>query len=99
MSLLTCFNCGADLSAEPLPISRHATCEKCFHELRCCRMCVHYDKNNVTRCFEDRAETPIEKEVANFCEFYSPATGRGGNEDNAANNTDTARQKLDDLFG
>lgn len=99
MSLLTCFNCGADVSEEPLPISRQATCGKCFHELHCCRMCVHYDKNNITRCFEDRAETPIEKDVANFCEFYSPAPERSKQQDNVANKIDTARQKLDDLFG
>ena len=101
MNDLTCFNCGASLSDEPLPISRQATCSQCFYELHCCRMCKHYDAANATRCFEDRAETPIEKEIANFCEYFDPAAGRGpegGKGESGADKAEQARQQLDNLF-
>ncbi|XOV82521.1 MAG: hypothetical protein ACFHXK_16880 [bacterium] len=101
MKDLSCFNCGASLADEPLPISRQATCRSCFYELHCCRMCRHFDPANATRCHEDRAETPIEKEVANFCEYFDPAAGRGpagGNTDTGMDKAQQARQQLDDLF-
>lgn len=101
MSLLTCFNCGSSLADEPLPISRQATCSQCFYELHCCRLCRYYDPRNITRCLEDRADPPVQKEVANFCEYFDPAPGRGpqAQEDNpAVDRSEIARQQLDDLF-
>ena len=72
MKQLWCWQCGHDLSDVPRPISRHATCGACFNELHCCRLCRHYDPDNTTRCHEDRADPPLQKENANFCDFFVP---------------------------
>ena len=96
MTELTCWNCGASLAALPQPISRHNQCPKCFEDLHCCRLCVHYDPQNASRCMEDRAEPPTQKENANFCEYwhaniyaFKPAQKTTGSE---------AKSKLDALF-
>ena len=70
---LHCWNCGASLEGVPLPISRHANCEQCFEVLHCCRMCRHYREDGHTSCDHDRADPPVIKESANFCDYFKPA--------------------------
>lgn len=70
---LRCWNCGHALDDVPRPISRHAACAQCFNELHCCRLCRHYDPKRNMQCFEDRADPPLQKENANFCDFFSPS--------------------------
>ncbi len=93
---LQCWNCGESIDDIPLPISRHANCQKCFEVLHCCRLCQHYEKGRPGDCLEDLADPPGNKETANFCSYFKPkpnafcATGQ---------NNDNARSKLDALFG
>lgn len=94
---LVCWNCGASLDDIPRPISRHATCSACFNELHCCRLCKHYDPKRTMQCFEDRADPPLQKENANFCDFFSPraeAFNAGSEVKSSA-----AKHQLDALFG
>ncbi|MEM7080127.1 MAG: hypothetical protein AAF513_16015 [Pseudomonadota bacterium] len=93
---LACWNCGASLDDIPQPISRHAACGACFNEVHCCRMCQHYDPDKTTSCFEDRADTPLQKENANFCDFFKPAHNVCRLERKASNSN--ARDALDALF-
>ena len=96
MSSLICWNCGHDLSDEPLPISRHATCDKCAEVLHCCRFCAHFKPGQPGDCENELADPPNEKASANFCEFFKPnATAFGG----AIETHDQTRAKLDSLFG
>ena len=97
MSQLLCWNCGENLDDTPRPISRHATCPQCFNELHCCRLCRHYDPHKTATCFEDRADPPLQKENANFCDFFAPRFGAF--EAATARKSDTAREGLDALFG
>lgn len=71
---LKCWNCGASLAELPRPITRHMNCPACFEDLHCCRLCRHYRPNATSPCAEDRAEPPVHKEGANFCEFFRPST-------------------------
>lgn len=96
-SELVCWNCGASLADVPRPISRHATCGKCFNELHCCRMCRHYDPKRTMQCFEDRADPPLMKENANFCDFFAPTNQVFSG--TTTTRADSARASLDDLFG
>lgn len=68
--MLECWNCGADVSSEPLPISRHASCEQCGEYLHCCRFCEHLNRDRPGQCDNDLAEPPNEKTTANFCEYF-----------------------------
>ena len=97
MSELSCWNCGHDLSDVPRPISRHAQCKQCFEALRSCRMCLHYNEDVTGQCEHDRAEPPIRKESANFCEFFRPRSGAFDQRRNASSSS--ARSQLDALFG
>ena len=71
--LLYCWNCGESLENIPLPISRHANCESCFEVLHCCRMCRHYKTDRRPECDHERADPPLIKENANFCDYFKPA--------------------------
>lgn len=93
---LQCFNCGHDLSELPAPIGRHDNCPQCFEAVHNCRTCRHYAPNSPGACAEDQAEPPSNKETANFCDWFQPATGGGGG--NAASKNDAARARLDELF-
>ncbi len=96
MTPLLCWNCGQDLHDTPRPISRHATCGQCHQELHCCRLCRHYDPQRAMYCFEDRADPPLEKENANFCDFFSPSHQAFTAQ--TVQKSSLARDKLDDLF-
>ena len=96
MTGLVCWNCGASLADIPRPISRHATCSECFNELHCCRLCKHFDPEQTMRCFEDRADPPLNKENANFCDFFSPQ--RGAFRSLSASKSTAAKQTLESLF-
>ncbi len=96
MAGLVCWNCGASVEHLPRPISRHANCEKCFEVLHCCRMCRWYAPGRPGDCDHDRADPPVEKESANFCEHFSP-TKRSFRESEAAGKRD-AKNRADALF-
>ncbi len=72
MAKLICWQCQRDLSDEPRPISRQAVCQGCFEPIRCCYMCRAFDISHRSKCQEDRADPPLEKTNANFCDFFRP---------------------------
>lgn len=99
---LRCWSCEAPLDALPQPLSRHDQCPACFEVLHCCRLCKHFDRNAVDGCREDRAEPPVRKEEANFCDYFEPtATPHGANSTTkkAATKDGSAADKLEALFG
>ncbi len=71
-------------------------CPKCFVDLHCCRMCSKYAPNATITCNDERAEPPVNKENANFCDYYRPTNAyrRGSVE-----RQDAAKARLDSLFG
>ena len=96
MATLECWNCGESLDDLPRPITRHMNCPKCFVDLHCCRMCSKYAPNATISCNDERAEPPINKENANFCDYYRPTSAyRQGSVERQA----SAKARLDALFG
>ena len=93
---LKCWNCGKSVADVPLPISRHANCSHCFEVLHCCRMCRHYDDSAHIKCSHERAEPPVIKESANFCDYFKP-TNRFDAQHRSK--SVSARTDLEDLFG
>lgn len=94
---LLCWNCGASLEAVPRPISRHEQCPTCFEALHCCRLCRHYRKDLTGECDEERADPPVVKENANFCDWFRPNVRAfaGARPARSA----SAQDKLNALFG
>ena len=59
-------------------------------------MCRHFVDNATNPCADERAEPPVHKEGANFCDFFRPASASyktGANERRAQ-----AKSSLDALF-
>ena len=96
MAEIVCWNCGASLAEVPRPISRHANCPACFEDLHCCRLCRHYAPGITGQCEDDRADPPIHKETANFCDYFRPLFG--AYRDRTGTKRDAARARLDALF-
>ena len=93
MSDLSCWNCGADASDEPLPLSRQASCQKCGEYLHCCRQCTQCAPNRPGECNHDLTDPPFDKTSANFCEYFKPNFRL-----DAKSNNEDAKAKLDALF-
>lgn len=59
-------------------------------------MCEFFDPQQTMQCFEERAEPPLQKTNANFCEFFKPKAN-AFNEGQAEASGD-AKAQLDALF-
>lgn len=65
-----CYHCKnpLDLSKK---VGRQDTCPKCGRDLHVCLNCKFYDPHFYNACQEPQAERILDKEKANFCEFFS----------------------------
>lgn len=93
---IACYRCGASLSALSLPITRRDQCPECTVDLHVCKMCIHFDQAAPSQCREDDAEDVKEKEVANFCEWYSPS--ESAFDPQRKSEADQALESLEALF-
>lgn len=91
-----CWNCGASLAVVPHPISRHEQCPECFEALHCCRLCRHYGPQITGHCDEERADPPVVKENANFCDWFQPSVSAFSGA--TINRRDGAENQLNALF-
>ena len=75
--LIACHACGA--SVEILGVlSRSARCERCGADLRCCLNCRFHESSAYNECLEPAAERVLEKDRANFCDYFAPSAGAAG---------------------
>jgi hypothetical protein len=56
-------------------VGRRDTCPDCGAEIRTCRNCRHFEPNVAKQCKEPFAEVPMDKDSANFCEFFQISEG------------------------
>jgi hypothetical protein len=93
-----CHQCGSEWTLTGQP-GRSETCDRCHADMRVCLNCVQYDPRVADQCRESRAEPVLEKDRANYCEWFEFArrvyTPKAGGNDRAA----AARKQLDKLFG
>lgn len=90
---VTCHVCH-HLTEQDEKFGRQDTCPRCRAYLHCCLNCRFYDETAYNECHEPSAERVIDKDKANFCDYFEPAT-RGAGDTNEA---DTAKRALEDLF-
>ncbi len=82
---LVCHKCGKSLpEAFKVMVSRSDICPNCRADIRCCKMCQFYDPKAYNECRESSADRIVDKEKANFCDYFK--IGSGGN------NADKERQ-------
>jgi len=92
----SCFSCGKELDILPEAIGRGSSCDHCGADIRVCYNCKHYDQKSYNECAEPQAERVVDKDRANFCDYYSFA---GAQTDEARKQEKAdALKKLDDLF-
>ncbi|MCG8415791.1 MAG: hypothetical protein MI746_16370 [Pseudomonadales bacterium] len=94
---MQCWKCGKELKHLLLPFSRYEECNYCKADLHACVACKHYDPNVSDGCREDRADFILDKDKANFCDYFKVNTKAYKKQDNAE--AKAARAKLAELFG
>ena len=91
---LTCYKCKNVVNLEAdQDISRSEECHHCYAALRSCHMCKFYDKNSYNECKEPTAERVLDKEKANFCDFF-----KLGISDSSADKTQDLLAQANALF-
>jgi len=72
VSTINCYRCHTPLSYEKNAfVGRGDECPKCYAPLHSCRMCTFYDPQSYNSCKEPTADRILEKDKANFCDFFS----------------------------
>jgi hypothetical protein len=91
-----CFRCGGEVPGDQR-ILRDAECEHCAQDLHCCRNCRFHEPGASNQCAEPQAEWVVDKERANFCEFFvfgqGPEAPRG-----APHSRQSGRDQWEKLF-
>ena len=93
---MECAFCNSEIQIET-KISRQDTCPHCNRDLRCCKQCQFYDPGAYNECREVAAERIIDKERANFCDFFTPR-GSSKKAGGTYNRTREAKEALEALF-
>lgn len=70
-------------------------CPSCGADLHTCLNCDFFDTSVYNECRETSAERVLDKEKANYCEYFV-ARSANQNTENAPSN---AKKKLEELFG
>ena len=94
---MQCWKCCTLLKDVLLPFSRYEECTTCKADLHVCLSCRHYDPRINDACFEDRAEFVLDKDKANFCDYFKVNTKAYKPKD--ISEAEIARRKLAELFG
>lgn len=81
MSSVECHACHKPLDFQSgAKIMRSDECSHCYANIHCCKMCDFYDKTAYNECRETNADRILEKESANFCDYFilNGASGKNG---------------------
>jgi len=92
---MNCVFCGEDIHIEE-KVRRQDTCPHCNRDLRCCKQCKFYDPGAYNECKEVSAERILEKERANFCDFFILKGSKEGS--GSFNRAKEAKTALEALF-
>ncbi|MGE0822520.1 MAG: hypothetical protein AB7G75_22290 [Candidatus Binatia bacterium] len=90
---MQCHHCHSEVDVKD-HIGRGDTCPSCGANLRCCFNCLFYDPGYANACREPQVEPVVDKEAANFCEFFAVGQRQAPRSSSAAD----VRAKLDALF-
>lgn len=75
---VTCYKCSKELDLiAGTGVGRQEECPHCYANIHCCMMCQFYDKTAYNECKEPMANRILEKEKANFCDYFKVAGGNG----------------------
>ncbi len=92
-----CKKCGKQILVTE--IFRTTTCPDCGADLHSCVNCKFYSKNSHFDCRETIEEPVVDKERANFCDFYSVNPAPFKTDDRQARAKAQAKAQAQALFG
>lgn len=88
-----CFFCKGKIDIGD-KVGREDVCPHCGRDLKCCMQCKFYDAHAYNDCREVSAERVVDKERANFCDYFVPRGASRG----SINPAQEARKALEALF-
>lgn len=91
---MLCHHCKKDVSLIDNKVGFREDCSHCGADLHICLNCSFYDKSAYNECHEPSADRVVDKEKANFCEFFKP----GDSAATSVNPADAVKRKLEELF-
>ena len=94
MPTITCQSCHKTLDVES-KLSFREECLHCGHDLHSCLYCDFYDPSSYNECRESSADRVLEKEKANYCEYF---VVKSNVDASGSNPGDDAKKKLEELF-
>ncbi|NQV71321.1 MAG: hypothetical protein HQ498_14945 [Pseudohongiella sp.] len=94
---IQCWKCGSELKNLLLPFSRYEECSTCNADLHACIACKNYNPAVADACREERADFVLEKDKANFCDFFKANPKPFRKQDNVE--ARQAKARLANLFG
>lgn len=95
---IECWRCGTAVKSDQQPITRLEQCRHCHADLHVCRLCRSWNPRYTSKCSHDHAEPPLDRERANFCQYFRPAAGVF-RKNTGTPAEETARTVLESLFG
>jgi len=92
-----CFKCQNEVQiSSATQVGRREQCPACRVDLHVCKNCRHYDPAAYNECREVQAERVLDKENANFCDYFVYRQGRGVLK--AGGDKQQVKAKLEALF-
>jgi hypothetical protein len=89
-----CWSCSTGLMASDY--GRENTCLSCGKATRVCRNCRWFAPGRPNDCEEPIAEEVMDKERANFCDFFEPSSETSA--DGRASSQEDLLKAAEDLF-
>jgi predicted RNA-binding Zn-ribbon protein involved in translation (DUF1610 family) len=89
-----CWSCSAGLAASDY--GRENSCLTCGKAIRVCRNCRWFAPGRPNDCEEPMAEEVVDRERANFCDFFEPSSEAGAGEQ--ASSQEELLKAAEDLF-
>jgi hypothetical protein len=91
--MIRCSFCGKEIEVKGM-VTRGDACPHCGRDLHCCVQCKFYDPGSYNECREVSAERVVDKERANFCDYFIIK----GAKENQFEREAMAKRALEDLF-
>jgi hypothetical protein len=90
---MKCFHCGREIEFKER-VGFRDRCPACDRPAHACLNCGFYDPGYHNQCRETQADRVVDKDRANFCDFFQPHSKKAPKIASGAD----ARAKLDALF-
>ena len=91
---MNCFHCGRRIELTQR-VGFREVCPGCDRSIHVCLNCDFYDPAFNNQCREPQAERVVDKDRANFCEYFRPVKASEPRRRSPASDT---RTKLEALF-